>query len=54
MRLWYQSFQALMEIPLYRLDGDLVLVRAFGTPWMDEAPGRLWKLDSKVGGVGLG
>ena len=26
-----------MVIPLYSLDGDLVLVRALGTPWMDKA-----------------
>lgn len=32
------------------LDGDLVLMRAFGKPWPSEATETLWELESRVGG----
>lgn len=39
---------------MYSLDGDLDLVKAFERSCLDEAAGRLWKLEGKAGGVGLG
>lgn len=35
---------------MFSLDGDLVLMRAFVRPWPSEATGRLWELESRVGG----